>query len=103
MTPESAESLGRVDNRPTWQVGVARDSNDTGLSPSQPGSPEGLDIPRKGFLMTREIIRSEEGATGVEYGLIVALIAAAIVVVVALLGQNVLVGFTAVEAQLPDA
>jgi len=53
--------------------------------------------------MTREIIRSEEGATGVEYGLIVALIAAAIVVVVALLGQNVLVGFTAVEAQLPDA
>ena len=42
----------------------------------------------------------EEGATAVEYGLIVALIAAVIVAVVALLGQNILQGFTTVNTKL---
>jgi len=37
----------------------------------------------------------------VEYGLLVALIAAVIVTVVVLLGQNVNDGFTAVNNQLP--
>ncbi len=43
----------------------------------------------------------EEGATAVEYGLIVALIAAVIVGVVALLGQDILGAFTTVEQQIP--
>lgn len=43
-------------------------------------------------------LRSEErGATAVEYGLIVALIAAIIVAVVALVGTDVLNGFEKVE------
>lgn len=49
-------------------------------------------------------IRSEErGATAVEYGLIVALIAAVIVTVVATIGTDVLAGFTKVEQKLPAA
>lgn len=42
----------------------------------------------------------ERGATGVEYGLIVALIAAVIVAVVALLGGKVSSGFNEVEQAL---
>ncbi len=47
--------------------------------------------------------RNEEGATGVEYGLLVALIAAVIVVVVAAVGQSVLAGFNTVNDALPAA
>jgi pilus assembly protein Flp/PilA len=43
----------------------------------------------------------ERGATAVEYGLIVALIAAVIVGTVALLGGDVLDGFDKVEKALP--
>lgn len=43
----------------------------------------------------------EEGATAVEYGLIVALIAAVIVTVVATLGQDILGAFTTVEGAIP--
>ncbi len=43
---------------------------------------------------------NDEGATAVEYGLIVALIAAVIVAVVGLVGQDVLGGFNAVEDAL---
>jgi pilus assembly protein Flp/PilA len=50
--------------------------------------------------MTRDIIRSEEGATGVEYGLIVALIAAVIVGVVATLGGQVTAAFQTVSDAL---
>jgi pilus assembly protein Flp/PilA len=47
-------------------------------------------------------VRSEEdGATAVEYGLIVALIAAVIVTVVATLGQDILGAFTDVETAIP--
>jgi len=45
--------------------------------------------------------KDEEGATAVEYGLLVALIAAVIVGIVATLGQQVLAGFTAVSNALP--
>ena len=45
--------------------------------------------------------KDEEGATAVEYGLIVALIAAVIVAIVATLGQQVLAGFTTVSNELP--
>ncbi len=41
--------------------------------------------------------KNDEGATAVEYGLIVALIAAVIVAVVGLVGQDVLGGFQTVE------
>jgi pilus assembly protein Flp/PilA len=44
---------------------------------------------------------SEEGATGVEYGLLVALIAAVIVAVVVTLGQKILNAFTTVNNALP--
>ena len=40
----------------------------------------------------------ESGATAVEYGLMVALIAAVIIVIVASVGQKLLPGFTFVEA-----
>ena len=43
----------------------------------------------------------DKGATAVEYGLLVALIAAIIVVMVGLVGQDVLTGFTTIEGQLP--
>ncbi len=42
----------------------------------------------------------DKGATAVEYGLIVALIAAVIVLVVGFLGQDVLGGFNTVEDRL---
>ncbi len=43
----------------------------------------------------------ERGATAVEYGLLVVLIAAVIVGVVATIGQDLLAGFTTVESELP--
>ena len=43
----------------------------------------------------------EEGATAVEYGLIVALIAAVIVGAVALLGEQILGAFETVSDELP--
>jgi pilus assembly protein Flp/PilA len=45
--------------------------------------------------------RTERGATAVEYGLLVALIAGAIVVAVGLLGQKVNTAFVNVTAKLP--
>ncbi|MFJ4261138.1 Flp family type IVb pilin [Paenarthrobacter nicotinovorans] len=45
--------------------------------------------------------REEKGATAVEYGLLVALIAAVIVGTVVTLGQDILHGFTTVEGKLP--
>jgi pilus assembly protein Flp/PilA len=45
-------------------------------------------------LFNAKFNRDERGATAVEYGLLVALIAAIIVAVVVLLGQNILEGFT---------
>lgn len=50
----------------------------------------------KAYLATR----NDEGATGVEYGLLVALIAAVIVAVVYAIGQSVLGGFEAVNTEL---
>lgn len=47
--------------------------------------------------------KSERGATAVEYGLLVALIAAIIVAAVALLGQNILGGFDEVNAEIGGA
>ncbi len=45
---------------------------------------------------------NDRGATAVEYGMIVALIAAIIVLTVAAVGQDVLGGFTAVDEAIPD-
>ena len=45
--------------------------------------------------------RSERGATAVEYGLLVALIAAVIIGVVVTLGTDIKTAFTGVESQLP--
>ena len=44
---------------------------------------------------------SERGATAVEYGIMVALIAAVIIVAVTALGQKLLAVFTGVTAKLP--
>ena len=44
--------------------------------------------------------KSEEGATAVEYGLLVALIAAVIVGTVVTLGDQILAGFTGVSDEL---
>jgi pilus assembly protein Flp/PilA len=54
--------------------------------------------------MVKHIVRfmhEEEGATAVEYGLMVALIAAVIVGVVATLGTQVNTAFTTVSSALP--
>ncbi len=45
----------------------------------------------------RERFSSERGASAVEYGLLVALIAAVIVVVVSALGKDVQTGFSSVD------
>jgi pilus assembly protein Flp/PilA len=47
--------------------------------------------------LVSRFINDESGATAIEYGLIVALIAAAIITVVGLIGENVLDAFTAVN------
>ncbi|MEW1805641.1 Flp family type IVb pilin [Pseudarthrobacter sp. NPDC080039] len=45
--------------------------------------------------------RDEKGATAVEYGLLVALIAAVIVVIVATLGTQINAAFTKISNELP--
>ncbi len=55
-------------------------------------------IKMKRFL---NFLKAEDGATAVEYGLIVALIAAVIVAVVKSVGTKVQTGFTTVQTALP--
>jgi pilus assembly protein Flp/PilA len=45
-------------------------------------------------------LRNEDGATAVEYGIMVALIAAVIIVVVGAIGQKILAAFNLVDAEL---
>jgi pilus assembly protein Flp/PilA len=52
------------------------------------------------FLADR-LRRDDRGATAVEYGLIVALIAAAIIAIVATLGTQIAAAFTSVSSQIP--
>lgn len=53
------------------------------------------------MMRTKHLAKSSErGATAVEYGLLVVLIAAVIVAVVATLGQNILGGFEEVNSKL---
>jgi pilus assembly protein Flp/PilA len=49
----------------------------------------------------KKLIKDEEGATAVEYGLIVAAIAGLIIVVVFLLGKKVNNAFSNVAAHMP--
>jgi pilus assembly protein Flp/PilA len=49
----------------------------------------------------KDRLSSEKGATAVEYGLLVALIAAVIVVMVGLVGQQVLDAFTTINTNMP--
>lgn len=51
----------------------------------------------------RRFLRDEEGATAVEYGMMVALIAAVIVAVVAALGDKILAAFTTIDTELGAA
>jgi pilus assembly protein Flp/PilA len=54
------------------------------------------------WMLARTIeLQNERGATAVEYGLMVALIAAVIVAVVALLGQDIRGAFQAVVNAIP--
>ena len=53
------------------------------------------------FIGFGERAREERGATAVEYGLLVALIAAVIVLVVKTLGSKVSNAFSSVNAQMP--
>ncbi|MGB7961824.1 MAG: Flp family type IVb pilin [Propionicimonas sp.] len=55
------------------------------------------------FITTRLATRNDEGATAVEYGLMVALIAVAIVVTVGLLGEQLNTLFTSVTDSLTPA
>ncbi len=48
----------------------------------------------------KDRVREEKGATAVEYGLLVALIAGIIILVVGFLGQDILGAFNSVEDQL---
>ena len=47
------------------------------------------------------IERDDKGATAVEYGLMVVLIAAVIIGVVSTIGQDLLAGFNTVDAEMP--
>jgi len=49
------------------------------------------------------LLRDEEGATAVEYGVLVALIIAAVVVIIALLGKQIKEGFQSVSDELANA
>ena len=53
------------------------------------------------YIRARLNVTSERGAAGVEYGMLVALIAAVIVVIVATLGGKVNTAFTKVSNALP--
>ena len=53
------------------------------------------------YIKARLNVKNEIGAAGVEYGLLVALIAAVIVGTVATLGGKVNTGFTTVNGKLP--
>ncbi len=48
----------------------------------------------------KDRVREEKGATAVEYGLLVALIAGIIILVVGFLGNDILAAFNIVEDQL---
>lgn len=48
-------------------------------------------------------VRDDRGATAVEYGIMVAFVAAVIIAVVATLGLDLVPGFTTVEGRLPGA
>jgi pilus assembly protein Flp/PilA len=50
--------------------------------------------------VSESLLKLEKGATAVEYGLLVALIAAVIVGAVALLGTQVSTAFTSISSQL---
>jgi pilus assembly protein Flp/PilA len=50
----------------------------------------------------KSFLKDEEGATAVEYGLLVALIAAVIVVTVTALGVKINSAFTKVNTAIPD-
>ena len=50
----------------------------------------------------RRVSRGESGATAVEYGLLVALIAAVIIAVVVLLGNNINTAFTDVQTAIDE-
>jgi pilus assembly protein Flp/PilA len=52
---------------------------------------------------TKRFAKNESGATAVEYGMLVALIAAVIVVAVTTLGTQVNTAFTTISAALPAA
>ncbi len=49
----------------------------------------------------KKLIKDEEGATAVEYGLIVAAIAAVIIAVVMTLGTKIKAAFTTVNTNMP--
>jgi len=51
--------------------------------------------------LLKRLFREEEGATAVEYGLLVALIAAVIVTIVVTLGQQIAAAFQAIVNELP--
>lgn len=56
------------------------------------------------FIVTaKRFINDESGATAVEYGMIVALIAAVIVTVVTTLGTQIKAAFTTISGALPAA
>lgn len=51
-------------------------------------------------MFLQRLVQDEEGATAVEYGVLVALIIAAVVVVIAALGQQISTGFALVNETL---
>jgi pilus assembly protein Flp/PilA len=62
-----------------------------------------VDFLRHNISRLRATMASEEGASAVEYGLIVSLIAAAIVALVTTLGSRLVVAFTKIVAALPSS
>lgn len=53
--------------------------------------------------LTKRFIADEEGATAVEYGVLIALIIAACIIIIAALGRQINTGFTNVSNELKTA
>ena len=93
-TPTGGCTL-RSDAGPPWQFPLAA----AGFPPHS--TPYQETVMQRISNAVRSFVRQEEGATAVEYGLLVALIAAVIVVTVGLLGNKVNGAFNTVENAIP--
>ncbi len=99
-TVDPAAPYGRGSTDPSAYVGRGRDLTALYLLDSTPSYRKASPVMTKALVKLQQKfadLRSEKGATAVEYGLMVALIAVVIIVAVALLGKNLSTLFNTVS------